>query len=80
MFTGLLAAVIVGWRHAHLAQQSFWQWFPAAFFAFMGVQVLWIIVWFIRRKVTYQQLAAVNKADLQTGGDGWPRHRQGNGS
>jgi flagellar biosynthesis/type III secretory pathway M-ring protein FliF/YscJ len=77
IITGLMAAVLVGWRHAQQGQ-TFWQWFPLAFFAFFGVQVLWIMVWFVRRKLTYQQLAAINKADLQAGGDGWPRHR-GNG-
>ena len=75
IITGLLAAVLVGWRHAQQGL-SFWQWFPLAFFAFFGVQVLWVMVWFIRRKLTYQQLAAINKADLQCGGDGWPRHRR----
>ena len=71
LITGLLAAILTAW-HQIGHGRTFWQWFPLAFFAFFAVQIMWVMVWFIRRKLTYQQFAAANKANLHSGGDGWP--------
>lgn len=70
--SGLLAAIWVAWREIALGH-SFWRWFPLAFLSFFAVQLLWVLVWFLRRKLTYRRFAAANKANLQSGGDGWPR-------
>lgn len=72
LITGVLAAILTAWHQIELGR-TFWHWFPLAFFAFFAVQFLWVVVWFVRRKLTYQQFAAANKANLQSGGDGWPR-------
>ncbi len=72
--TALLAAALMGWW-LHSRGWHWFEWLPAAILAFFGVGIIWIIVWFLCRKSTYQQMAARNKADLQTGGDGWPNHR-----
>ena len=69
--TALVAAVCGGWGLAHRGWP--WQnWLPAAILIFAGVTVLWILIWYLRRKLTYERLARRTKADLQAGGDGWP--------
>ena len=73
LFTALLVAALVAWRHI-TAGDSWLLWLPLSFLAFLGVLALWVLVWFLRRKFTYQRHAAANKAHLQSGGDGWPRH------
>jgi hypothetical protein len=74
LLSGLLAATLVGWLHAAQGD-PWWYWLPLALLTMIGVQAIWVIVWFLRRKLTYQQHAAANKSDLRSGGNGWPRHR-----
>ena len=67
------AALMALWLHT---RGWFWiEWLPAAVLTFFGVGMVWVVVWFARRKGTYEKLAARNRADLQAGGDGWPNHR-----
>lgn len=75
LLSGLGAAVWVGYGRWRLGA-AWWQWLPLAFLAWVCVQSLWVMVWFLRRKLTYQRHAAANKADLRAGGDGWPRQRE----
>jgi hypothetical protein len=67
------AALAAGLTAVHLIRtgQAVWQWLPRSAFAFLGVVVFWILVWFLRRKLTYERTARRNKADLAAGGDGW---------
>lgn len=74
LLSGLLVALLVAWRRV-AGGDPWWYWLPLAVLAMVGVQSLWVLVWFLRRKLTYQQHAAANKAHLQSGGDGWPRHQ-----
>ena len=75
LLISLAAAIWTGWALAHRGWPVF-SWLPAAILAFLAVGVVWIIVWYVRRKATYQILAARTKADLQAGGNGWPNHRR----
>jgi hypothetical protein len=72
--SALVVASLTGWR-LHTRGWHWGEWLPAAMLACFGVGVLWIIVWFMCRKLTYRQMAARSKADLKAGGDGWPSHR-----
>jgi len=72
--TALLVAGLMAWW-LHTRGWQWLEWLPAAILTFFGVGVVWVVVWFVRRKMTYEKLAARNKADLQAGGDGWPTHR-----
>ena len=74
LLSALLVAALVAWR-LHARGWHWGEWLPAAILVFFGVGVVWIIVWFMCRKLTYRKMAARNKADLQAGGDGWPTHR-----
>lgn len=60
------------WRHAYPLVNII----PAAILTFCAGLMVWVFVWFLRRKFTYQQVAKRNRADLAAGGDGWPRHRR----
>jgi len=74
----LLSALVVASLTAWGLRARGWhwgEWLPAAILACFGVAVLWIIAWFLCRKLTYRQMAARNRADLRAGGDGWPNHR-----
>lgn len=78
LLAGLLVAVLVAWRLHHCGCPPL-RWLPLAFLAFLGVMLLWVVSWFVRRKLTYPRMARANKADLKAGGDGWPRERPGRG-
>ncbi len=69
----VVAALVARWLHTR--GWPWVEWLPAAILACFGVGFVWIIVWFLCRKLTYGKMAARNKADLQAGGDGWPNHR-----
>jgi MFS family permease len=74
LVSALVAAVLMGWW-LHGRGWRWFEWLPAAILAVFGVGLVWIIAWFLCRKLTYRQMAARNKAHLQAGGDGWPGHR-----
>jgi hypothetical protein len=69
----LAAALMALWLHTR--GWHWLQWLPAAFLTCFGVGIVWIVVWFARRKMTYEQMAARTRADLHAGGDGWPNAR-----
>jgi hypothetical protein len=71
LLSAVLLSVWTGWALAHRGWPWF-QWLPAAILTFAGVTVLWVLVWYVRRKLTYQTVAQRTKADLRAGGDGWP--------
>lgn len=69
LLTALAAACLMSW---HLRQAG-WpavSWIPAALLTFIGVAAAWIIVWYLRRKLTYRATARRTKANLRQGGDG----------
>jgi hypothetical protein len=66
----LVVAVTTAW----LLQHHGWPWYawlPAAILSAPLVTALHIILWYFRRKLTYEALARRTKADLRRGGDGW---------
>ena len=71
----LLICLAVATLMARWLMQRGWpliSWLPASILTFLGVGLLWILLWYVRRKSTYQRLAQRTKADLQAGGNGWP--------
>lgn len=74
LVSALAAGVLAGLGLA-LRGWPWHQWLPAAILTFAIVTVLWVLAWYIRRKLTYQTMAARTKASLRAGGDGWPDHR-----
>lgn len=71
LIVGFAVAVLVAWR----LQGRGWPWYeglPAGVLTFFGVAIVFMLIWYVRRKLTYEKLAARTRADLQAGGDGWP--------
>ena len=79
LLTGLIAAAVTGWLLADRGWPLV-QVLPAAILAFFAMCVIWALIWYLRRKFTYNRTARRVKADLRQGGDGWPEehdHRRG---
>lgn len=70
LLSAALVAAIAGWV-LHGNGWPWYQWLPAAIIVFAAVTVLWVLAWYVRRKLTYQTVAQRTKASLQAGGDGW---------
>ena len=75
LLVALAAAVLTGWWLSHRGWPLI-SWLPAALLAPLAVGVVWVMVWYVRRKLTYEAQARRTKADLQAGGDGWPERRR----
>lgn len=70
LLSALLVAAVAGWvLHRH--GWPWYQWLPAVILVFAVVSVLWVLVWYLRRKLTYETVAQRTKASLRAGGDGW---------
>ena len=69
-----LIMIIVAAATAWLLHHHGWPWYawlPAAILTVPLVTGMHIILWYFRRKLTYEALARRTKADLKAGGDGW---------
>lgn len=69
--TTLLAAVFTAWL-LHTRGWPWYSWVPATLLVAVAVVGLWVIVWYVRRKLSYPRRARATKADLRRGGSGWP--------
>ncbi len=70
LLTGLLAAAWVAWA-LHGRGWPWYNWLPVAFLTLVGVGLLWVLGWFLRRKLTYEKKAAAVRQALRDGEDGW---------
>lgn len=65
--TALAAAVAVGWLLVHHGW-PLQAWLPAAILAALGTLVLWVVAWFVARKLSYPYLARKRRRELKESG------------
>lgn len=67
LLTVVAAAVGVGWLLHQLAWPLY-AWLPAALLAAVGMMTLWVVVWFVARKISYPYLARKRRRELRESG------------